>query len=1014
MMKQPPFWLKVSNKYVIENFEQLLKYVKAYIYEKEEESEDGDFGQTYKYLKAVADDYAIEIRKLRVFQTPQFDVSVEKVVRIICTAILTGKKMGIDDFQLLTALINLLILNNKHIGADIEREYFRIIKNCIARRPINCFMFSWNDLDCSQFMIGLIESKLSKTEFVESLPATVYIYENRGCLVLKDEMLVLSSMNYNDYKMRKMKPEFRTDFGIEVKSENPVTDGSIDKLLEVYPYISGEFDDMKPSHLLLQKTYSDSETIIVRIRQKSGIKVEVETIDPEYIYERGNVFLDSQIGLIPKSYFLESLSVGDYLPVVRNQHDHLPFRIDLRRVGEFISDYVQTCIENGQDVLAMKSEDIKGGARWITELGLSVNIFDGDGVEEEVRDDWRVAQDMGLLSIIRIHSKLMDSKSNCLVKGRFIEIASSYEEEIIDFMTIDQFKQQAYSAFIDEFKKNIYANRPYKESTDVIEQMTDDTVHLLGVLTYQLAMKQNSGDSAMRVEELIVAMLVMRMVDISEESDFVRAQLDYQKAVILFAKGVTPTALPCLQHVNTELDEMVECLKIVDVIRQYKEYTDISAKLHTSLIAEKDSSTTYNIVRELVKASNSLLYKIDKSEINRIKKTICGHLNVMDQYVDIYDKSTNYGVESDFLEFKVSCVLPPNEIRSSSILRDMEFQKWTILKAVCAFLNSMSGGELLIGVADSGFAVGIQNDIDILFHERIISEPTADRLRTYIKLFIDRGFVTCDKKVSGTAITAGRVQCIIEQNSENCEIIRIRVAPYPWDVVKISYQDRPSGFHDVYIRTSGASTPMTNSGVRDVKLRKMKAIDKGHYKIARILQAIDDKVVVEISNYSGADGISKRRLEPYKIFNNKAFLAYDIVKRDMRMFKFSRFRGSDLKLTSEKWKYQKRHINRNLDIFGMIETEDFQKTNLKLKLTDYARNLLIEECECEYSEDNIVLRMISNNNEPDNYYYPWALDVEVNSFVGIGRFVLGLPGHIKMTDSEEFTEYLKSQIKSLC
>lgn len=58
--------------------------------------------------------------------------------------------------------------------------------------------------------------------------------------------------------------------------------------------------------------------------------------------------------------------------------------------------------------------------------------------------------------------------------------------------------------------------------------------------------------------------------------------------------------------------------------------------------------------------------------------------------------------------------------------------------------------------------------------------------------------------------------------------------------------------------------------------------------------------------------------------------------------------------------------------------------------------------------------MISNNNEPDNYHYPWVLDVEVNSFVGIGRFVLGLPGHIKITDSEEFIEYLKSQIKSLC
>lgn len=54
-MTQPPFWLKISNRYVIENFEQLLKYVKAYNYVYEDESEDSDFVQTYRHLKSVAD-----------------------------------------------------------------------------------------------------------------------------------------------------------------------------------------------------------------------------------------------------------------------------------------------------------------------------------------------------------------------------------------------------------------------------------------------------------------------------------------------------------------------------------------------------------------------------------------------------------------------------------------------------------------------------------------------------------------------------------------------------------------------------------------------------------------------------------------------------------------------------------------------------------------------------------------------------------------------------------------------
>ena len=404
----------------------------------------------------------------------------------------------------------------------------------------------------------------------------------------------------------------------------------------------------------------------------------------------------------------------------------------------------------------------------------------------------------------------------------------------------------------------------------------------------------------------------------------------------------------------------------------------------------------------------SLLNRIDISEINRIKKNICAHLNVADQYKDIYNERTNYGVESDFLEFKASCARPP--MQSSSLLNDINIQKWTILKAICAFLNSISGGDLLIGVSDNGFALGLDEDILLLYREHMISEPNADRLRTYLKLFIDKGFITADGRVSGAAITAERVKFIIEKNEENREILRVKVTPYPWDVVRISAPDRPNGFHDTYIRTSGASTPLNHAGVREVKLRKLNSLDKNLLKIAKIRQAIDENVIVEIKNYNSVNGLSDRRIEPYKVYDdNKSFLAYDIDRHDMRRFKVSRFRDSDLNVTKDKWKNQKKHADRSVDIFGMVESATSPGETVRVKLTDYARCLLLEECNISLHDDNSPVNSILHRNPDytDSKRFPWLLEVKVYGFDGVARFVMGLPAHTRITDTPRLNDHIR-------
>lgn len=1004
-MRQPSFWLKITNQYVIENFDQLLKYVKNYYYDPAQDSEEGDFCQTCKYLKSVADDYSGIIRNLKLYETPEFDIPIDKVIRILAASVLAAKKLNTDDFDGLSALINLVLLYNNGITSETEREYLEIIRNCIRRCHIRRFSFSWVDLESENFMIGPFQSKLGKTEFGEAPRGECRVYENRGSLILKEGVTTLSNLNYYDFKKKKLKTELKIDLGIDVKPSNVASVGSVDDLLRLYPVICGDFKEMKPSPETVLKTYSDTETIFVRVKRVAGIKVEVETVDPGYQYETGNVFIDMEYAMISNRFFFSILREGDYLPVIRNQHPTLLFRIDKRWAGYFIEEWAQDLIESEEDVKAYFVKEFNGGTRWISESGLFLNIFNNDVTEDGMMGELERAKRENLPCIARIHSTQFDN-FNCLVKGRFVGVCDdSLISEDADM------PDRAYGNFVKGFLEYMEYNRPDEDADEKIEPIETDSVRMIALLTYKLALKYYHSDTFSRIQSLIISMLLYRMSEADAEADYIRQQLDYQKTIIRFAQGESPAALPVSSEVTFDsIDDVRLRKEIVRILRTYKDRTDCSRDLSVSFLRNTGLSSIPPIVRELVNASNSLIDKIDLSEINSIKKSICSHLGVADQFSNIYSESTNYGVESDFLEFKTSCVLPPDDQRTNSLLKDMDLQRWNILKAVCAFMNSLAGGELLIGVADSGFAIGLRNDIETLFREHRIQEPTSDRLRTYLKLFIDHAFITADGRVSGTAITAERIQYIIEPNKENLEIIRVKISPYPWDVVKISAPDKPDGFHDAYIRTSGASTPLSRDGVRETKLRKIKALDRDDYKTAKLLQAMDDKIVVEIKNYSGVNGVSNRKVEPYKILsNNKAFLAYDLDRKDMRLFKFSRFKDEDLRLTKEKWQFQKKHIDRDVDIFGMVETTEFPQERVQVKLCDYARNLLMEECDTTpFTEKSGENRIIPNLDTSDRKDFPWILDVKVNNFGGITRFILGLPGKTKVFSTPRLTEYIST------
>lgn len=1009
MSTQPAFWLQITDQYVIENFEELLRYVRNYNYDAAKEPEEGDFKRTYRHLKQVADGYAAQVKELRLFDAPHFNIPVDKVIRIMAASILTAKKMDIDDFDLLAALVNLLILNNRKLSKETDQHYFDIIRHCISRTPVKNYNFSWYTIEEESFMTGALEEKLGNTEFEAGADDINYFYENHGCLVKRKGELLLTNVNYQDIKGRTLRTELRTELGLEVRTTSATRKNGIDDLLDLYPVIPGEFDKMRPTPVVQRKEYRPEDSRMVRITNVFGVKVEGVTVDPGYEQMSGNVFLDDEIMKIPKASFLhgveQRLRAGQsvYLPVKGGGETGLTFRIDWEWIGDLIEDFAEDIRNDEEELEAFFVEDYNGGTRWVSQEGILINV--SDYFSASVKDELDAAR----RDMMWARFNIVNSKRNgatCIVNGRFNGIAGS-RTPVFDPVSE---RKRAFALFMENMLDDTAVNIPEISDRERVGTISPYLIRLLAALTYRLGYKLNHGDSSARIEYFITAMLLMRMSGSEADTEYIHAQLDYQKVLIGFAQGKSPSSLT--MHSPEGIDYVKEIqtdLHIVDIINSYRESTDTLAagdSLAFRILPRGDAANA-DLVERLVDASNNLLGKIDETEINRIKKTICVHLDVDDQYKNIYTDGTNYGVESEFLEFKASCVQPPSEWRTTSLERDMEVQKWNILKAVCAFLNSMTGGDLLIGVNDAGFAVGLKDDVWQLFNHHRISEPTVDRLRLYVKLFIDSAFITHDRRVKGTAITNERVKVNIESDDRGREILRVKVSPYPWDVVRIDLPDRPSRFDTTYIRTSGASTPLTSAGIRETKLRKIKALDKDDYKTARILQAIDDKLVVEIRNYSGHDGISNRRVEPFKILDRyKAFLGYDLDRRDMRMFKFSRFSDTGLVLTDAHWRNEAHHVDRDIDIFGMARQNHDSGIPVEIMFSEYARNLLIDECNLDAESVGEVFT--ANTDRAWRDRYPWVLRVTINSIAGIARFMMGLPGHTRIVRAEGLADYIRN------
>ena len=166
-----------------------------------------------------------------------------------------------------------------------------------------------------------------------------------------------------------------------------------------------------------------------------------------------------------------------------------------------------------------------------------------------------------------------------------------------------------------------------------------------------------------------------------------------------------------------------------------------------------------------------------------------------------------------------------------------------------------------------------------------------------------------------------------------------------------------------------------------------------------IYEAIKQKNVVVLKNYSSphSNTVSDRRVEPFLFMNaNQDVRCYEYASKMNKTFKLSRIEA--VEKLDVLWSHESKHRMLYTDIF-MFSSEDQQ--NVKLRMGRLSTNILREE----YPQSERYIEQ-----EDDSH---WLCELPVCSFLGVGRFVLGLKADIEVLENDAFRQYLREKVKEM-
>ncbi|MFN3801695.1 helix-turn-helix transcriptional regulator [Belliella pelovolcani] len=167
--------------------------------------------------------------------------------------------------------------------------------------------------------------------------------------------------------------------------------------------------------------------------------------------------------------------------------------------------------------------------------------------------------------------------------------------------------------------------------------------------------------------------------------------------------------------------------------------------------------------------------------------------------------------------------------------------------------------------------------------------------------------------------------------------------------------------------------------------------------VDQLSNAIKSKTQVILKDYyaPSSETVSDRLIEPVNFNKNfDSIHAYEVESGIMKVFKIERIAA--IMLTSNSFEFESMHQPLEQGLFGFSGKNNF---HIQLQMTRKAYQLMIEE----YPD----AKPYTSTKNHKKYFF----EGQIPQLPGIARFILGLPGEIKVLEGEELKEYLEQQMK---
>jgi len=931
-----PLWLDLKKEYIDDNFEKLLPYLRE-----AGKNKDSFYEKTIDLMRQrvrlLVDDIA-----QRTLPTDEEVIEKREFnVRLLAAWLLVGAED--DSHRIFLAMLGEL----RHLVPKFSEELLDTALQALRFEKVSDPGLKWDDI--MHFSSEIFTYKvINQHKFIVPRMKERWwsgmgsVCQTKDCLWLSSDteekaQKVLESMSVcidepHGIKVlpagkEKLKQSLQNDF----TALSDFVDTFIDEIKRKGP-------KKKTAKRLL--SYSEGDEVTVRVVGVQGNTVTVETTNPSYNRLIGPlVFSMSSVLYYYKEMFAKWLKKGYFIPVhVKSMADQ-SFTLEKTFVDFIVTD----CEEHdlgGDAVLSKLIDTSQRQYVWINQNGIPIYT---DKDSDYMKGSFAMVQ-------------ATESGSGNLrgkITGEIIEPSDEtfYENEVRDFCI------QAFCYNSGDDGEPEAEEKPASGLDSVV----------IGLLARQLFAHQKLlMKPSERIKLLAIARILSEMTSDIAASEYIEFANSYLRSLVMFSRDEDLSSVKL--KLPTGCEDSASALKriaVVQLLRQWGKDGDEEELIRYAKDFEETDPALSRIAR-IIQTSNSMQEIVTGASINVLKREIIKVLQLeTTSEGDVESENGIYlGVESGSVEFKESVVYPPNY----NMMPNETMQIRNILKGICAFLNSPSGGTLYLGVSDHGYVKGIQNDLDYL---RISTD-------TYMRVHIQDPA----KQLLGLdAIAYMRMELMYDE-----QVVAIHVDPHPYRIVELEGK--------AYLRINAESREMSDFMRQQMLSKKVFTHQELAANLSLLQQSMQNQKVAVLHRYASSNSgtVQDRIVEAYDIYpDSNIVVCLDLKDKKCKCFNLSRIGYVEIK--DDPWANKALHSPIKVDAFHM--SGDKQITCC-LDLDLMAYNLLCEEYP-KAKED-------ATKAKDENH---WILNAKVYNVAGIGRFVVGLANHISIIDAPELKEYIR-------